>query len=268
MESLALDTTGFAQHCRFWRRKRGFSQLALATEAEISQRHLSCLETERSKPSREMVIKLAITLDIPLRARNAMLNAAGYANAYSQHELSAPQMDLVNSAINDVLTHHDPFPALVVNRNWHVLTLNQGAQKLISLFGDPEKIWQAVEDDGNKNLARLTLHPRGLRPYINNWNDSARFFVERIHREMAFANDELLSEELQAILDLVGPMPSSSPQTLLPVLPLEIEAVGLKLKLFSVFSNFGTPVDITTEELRIESFYPSDQLTREFFLNS
>ena len=265
MQSISSDTSSFADHCRFWRQQRGYSQLALATEADISQRHLSCLETERSKPSREMVIKLAITMDIPLRARNAMLNAAGFASVYSQHKLSAPQMSVVNEAINNVLAHHDPLPAIVVNRNWHIMALNSGAQKLFSLLGDPEEVWQAVEDNGNKSLARLTLHPGGLKPFIDNWEAAAPLFIERIRREIAFANDPALSEELQGVIDLVGQTNPAAPKTLLPVLPLELRQGELCLKLFSVFSNFGTPVDVTTEELRIESFYPSDEISRSFF---
>lgn len=255
----------FSDHCRFWRRERGYSQLNLAIKADISQKHLSWLETGRSQPSREMVVKLAKTMDLPLRSRNAMLCAAGFSSLYSEHSLEAPEMSLVMQAVDDVLSHHDPFPAVVLDRFWHIKRANQGALKLLDLMGDQEKIWRDIEDNGNRSLARLTLHQKGLRPMIGNFQAIAEMFKERIYRELSHARDSKLSAELSDLLRLIEDLPNKEKKPLLPVLPIEFEFHNKTLKLFSVFTSFGTPMDVTTEELRIESFYPSDSDTRLFF---
>ncbi len=267
-EALRMQEMGFASFCKQWRQYRKLSQLELALAAEVSQRHVSWLETGRSKPSREMVIRLSDAMDMPLRERNVFLQSAGYASIYSENALEAPAMEAVLAALRAVLRHHDPLPALVVDRFWNVRMINRGAEKLLGLSGDIDALWQAVGDDGRHNLALLTLHPKGLRPFIANWALAAPAFVKRLKREMLASGDREIQQKIGEIIALAEPLPSVEKYQppLVPVLPLELAINSVSLKLFSVFSIFGTPQDVTTEELRIEAFYPSDESTREFFM--
>ena len=257
----------FSDQCRHWRQRRKLSQLDLALAANVSQRHLSWLETGRSKPSRGMVVRLSEALDMPLRERNLLLQAAGFAHLYAETTLEEPAMRVVNEAIRSILDHHDPMPALVVDRFWNIRMTNRGADVMLSITGDPEALWQAVGDDGQRNLARLTVHPAGLRQYIRNWEQAAPPFVHRLRREAQAAGDPELQAFVMELVELAGAVefPGDEPDYLTPVLPLEISAHGLDLSLFSVFSSFGTPQDVTVEELRIEAFYPSDETTRQLF---
>ena len=265
--ALDIADSEFSGFCRRWRQYRKFSQLELALAANVSQRHLSWLETGRSKPSREMVIRLSEAFDMPLRERNAFLQAAGFSAAYSETTLDAPAMEAVLAAVRSVLDHHDPLPAVVIDRFWNIRMLNRGSELLFSVTGDPDLLWAQVEDDGSRNLARLTLHPHGLRQYLENWDQAAPDFLRRLRREASASGDAAVRAHLETLIELAGPLPEGerAQPYLMPVLPLEMQAGGLKLSLFSVISNFGTPQDITTEELRIESFYPSDEATKALF---
>jgi transcriptional regulator with XRE-family HTH domain len=259
----------FRDYFRSWRRYRKLSQLELSLTAGVSQRHVSWLETGRSKPSREMVIRLSEAMEMPLRERNRFLQAAGYAHIYSESALEEPAMAAVMEVIRRVLHHHDPMPAVVIDRLWNVRMTNSGADLMISLAGESDALWNAIDDDGAHNLALLTLHPDGLRPYISNWDEAAPEFVRRLKREALTSGDQEMQDKFSRIIALAGPMPEPrDPQAhLMPVLPLEISANGLNLSLFSVITTFGTPQDITTEELRIEAFYPSDKATEKIFEN-
>jgi len=259
---------GFCDYFRSWRQYRKLSQLELALEAGVSQRHVSWLETGRSNPSREMVIRLSEAMDMPLRERNVFLQAAGFANLYTENSLDEPAMQAVYEAIRRVLDHHDPMPAVVVDRLWNVRMTNSGADLMFSLAGDSEEIWNSIGDGGERNLALLTVHPQGLRRFISNWEEAAPEFIRRLKREALASGDREMKEKFADIIELAGPLPGTSDVSkapLLPVLPLEVSANGLKLSLFSVITTFGTPQDITTEELRIEAFYPNDAATEEIF---
>jgi transcriptional regulator with XRE-family HTH domain len=257
----------FPSICRQWRQVRKLSQLDLALEANVSQRHVSWLETGRSQPSREMVVRLSDAMEIPLRERNVLLQAAGFTAAYAESTLDDASMAPVLDALTRVLDHHDPFPALVVDRFWTVKLKNKAADLLLSVAGDPETVLEKIGSKGEMNLLLLTLHPEGLRQYISNWTQAAPSFVRRLKSEAMASGDPILQARFAQYIELAGNVDEGSfaTENLLPVLPLELNINGLELSLFSVISTFGTPQDITTDELRIEAFYPTDQKTDEFF---
>ena len=257
----------FPTICRQWRHFRKLSQLDLALAADVSQRHLSWLETGRSQPSREMVVRLSEAMEIPLRERNVLLQSAGFAAAYGETDLDDPQMSPVLDALNKVLEHHEPLPAVVVDRLWNVRRQNQAANLLLSIDGNPDDMLARTGCDESMNLARLTLHPEGLRPYISNWSQVAPGFIRRLDRDAKATGDSQVQAYMDDIIRLAGDIHETHAMdsSLLPVLPLELEVHGLKLSLFSVISTFGTPQDVTTDELRIEAFYPGDDATASFF---
>ena len=259
-------TSDFTHALRHWRKHRKMSQLDLALAADVSQRHVSWLETGRSQPSRDMVLKLSEAMEVPLRDRNRILNAAGYTGIYPEKKLDEPEMSPVLNVLTEMLKFHEPYPAMVVDRFWNIKMKNQAADILFELSGDPDEIWEAIGDDGNKNLALLSVHPKGLRQFISNFDSIAGSFIRRLQREAMESGDpEVIARfsELGEFVKDIKEEPMSAP--LLPILPLEFDLGGPKLSLFSVISTFGTPQDITTDELRIEAFYPTDEQTARFF---
>jgi transcriptional regulator with XRE-family HTH domain len=253
----------FAVLLKAWRESRRQSQLEMALSAGLSQRHLSFLELGRARPSREMVLQLGEALDMPLRDRNALLAAAGFAPHYRQSALDGPEMVAVREALELLLKHHEPYPAVVVDRAWHLVTGNRAVQRVFGLFGDVEALWQRVCPDGRRNLLKMTLHPEGARPYIANWRDAAPVVIARSRREAEITGSRELKELLDEVLHYPGvPAEWRIPQwnaPTPPVLPLSFERDGMRLNLFSMISTFGTPQDVTTDELRVESFFPADE---------
>ncbi len=264
---MAIAASGFNELFREWRQFRRVSQLELALAANVSQRHVSWLETGRSRPSREMVLRLAEALDIPLRERNALLLSAGFSALYSESSLEDPGMAPVDHALRQVLAHHQPLPAFVVDRAWNVRMDNPAGRLLLGAAGEPDALMAELGSPGEINLALLTLHPDGLRRFITNWEQVAPHFVRRLRQDAAASGDRALQDKMAMITDLAGIADDALPlnATLLPVLPLEIDLNGIALSLFSVISTFGTPQDITTDELRVEAFYPTDEATEQFF---
>lgn len=260
----------FSDACRQWRQYRKLSQLELALAADVSQRHVSWLETGRSQPSRDMVLRLSDAMDVPLRERNVLLRAAGFAPIYRESGLDEPSMLPVQDALSRMLAHHEPLPAVVVDRLWNVHQQNEAATRMFSLTGDPVALNDALGGGDAVNLALLTLHPNGYRRFITNWDQAAPAFVRRLRGEAVATGDARLKAQVDTFIELAGPMPeaASIADPLLPVLPLELDLGGLQLSLFSVISTFGTPQDITTDELRIEAFYPNDETTAAFFRGS
>ena len=264
----SVSNSDFHTTFKRWRQFRKMSQLELALTADISQRHISYLETGRSHPSRDMVMRLADAMNVPLRGRNLLLQSAGFTGEYLESQLDEPHMSPVMAAINSVLEHHDPLPAVLVDRFWEVRKTNRSAERFFSF------VREATGRQSNEtiNLALMTLHPEGLRDHIVNWDQVAPMFVSRLRSEATSSGDPEIQQRLNYYLTLVD-VPEDSvfkQQELLPVLPLKIRLGANQLSLFSVISTFGTPQDVTTDELRMEAFYPADEETSEFFrlLNS
>lgn len=247
----------FGSTLRAWRSRRRYSQLQLAAEADVSQRHVSFLETGRSRPSREMVIHLATVLDVPLRDRNAMLAAAGFAPIYRETSLDEPEMEQVRHVIATILEGQDPFPALAIDAHWDVVMSNDAAASLTMAMVDPASA--AVGD--RANIARLTLHPDGLRRYIVNWDEVAATLVRRLRAELEYRPDDAaLSNLLEEVTAYPGvkmgePRPPSAGDLLLPV---HYRVGGADIRLAGTIATLGTPYDVTLDELRIETFFPVD----------
>ena len=244
---------------RGWRERRRLSQMDLALDAEISTRHLSFVETGRSAPSRDMVLRLADQLEVPLRERNQLLLAGGYAPVYSQAALDAPEMSEVRAAVRQVLTGHEPYPAAAVDRHWNLVEANSGIA-LMTADVDGELL------EVPPNAMRLALHPGGLAPRIANLGEWRAHLLSRLRRQVALTADPVLSE----LLDEVRAYPCDDDEP-----DVEIPAVGevfvpLRLRhgdgdgelaFFSTVTTFGTPLDVTVAELAIESFFPADEAT-------
>lgn len=260
----------FAKMLRRWRSSRKRSQLELALDANVSQRHLSFLESGRAHPSREMILQLSEVLEIPLRERNLLLNAAGFAPVFHQRTLQDDEMKAVRDALELILLQHEPFPALVVNRDWNMLMRNRAADRFLSLLGNADDAWQKVDPSGLYNVMRMTFHPDGLQPFIRNWSQASTLLIARLFREVAAdpSNDTLraLFEEICEYPGIPDHWRSHDwATTPAPILPLELGMGSMELKLFSMISSFGTALDITADELRIETFFAVDEFTRNFF---
>jgi transcriptional regulator with XRE-family HTH domain len=239
---------------REWRARRRLSQLELALEADVSTRHLSFVETGRSQPSRDMVVRLAERLDVPLRERNHLLLAAGYAPAYPETDMDDERMQSVREALRQVLRGHEPYPALVVDRHWELLDANAGVALLLEGVA-PEQLAPPV------NALRLALHPDGLAPRIRNLGEWRAHLLGRLRRQVQAGHDP----QLASLLAELRGYPCAEPEPLveLPgageiVVPLRIAHGKVELRLMSIVSTFGTPLDVTLQELSIEAFFPAD----------
>jgi len=254
--------SAFGPLLRQWRARRRMSQLDLAAEAEISSRHLSFIETGRAGPSREMVRLLAQVLDVPLRDRNALLTAAGYAPIYRETRLEAPAMAQARRALDFMLRQQEPYPALVLDRHWNVLDVNEGSARVQRAFLDSA----AVADLGPPNAMRLMFHPRAFRPHIVNWEATAASLIQWLHRDAlsGFADSETraLLQELLSYPDVPRHWRTLDVEaSTAPFLPIEFSKDELSLRYFTTLTSLGTPHDITLQELRIECFFPADEAT-------
>ena len=251
--------TTFGESLRFWRTSRRLSQLTLAADADVSQRHLSFLETGRAKPSREMVIHLGATLDLPLRARNEMLLAAGFAPAFPETRLDEPAMDQVRHVLEFLLQAHEPFPAIVVDRRWNSVMANEASARFIMQFVD---VAEAATATG-PNLAKLTFHPSGLRRSMVNWEETATMLLQRLEREVADrASDAELAALLDEILEYPGvaelQQPPELPKGSDLLIPIHYRTDDIEVRMFSTIATIGSAYDVTLEELRLETFFPAD----------
>ena len=241
---------------REWRQRRRLSQLDLAIAANVSARHLSFVETGRSRPTSEMILHLAEHLDVPLRDRNALLLAGGFAPAYPERALAEPELRAVRNALKRVLDGHEPYPAAVVNRWWELVDANAG----IALFtGDvrPELLEPPV------NVLRLSLHPDGRAPRIANLPEWRAHLLARLHRQAEATGDPRLFglySELEAYPGGQG-AEAQPPTPADVVVPLRYRTPQAELSFLSITAVIGTPMDVTVEELAIESFYPADHQT-------
>ncbi|WP_093173202.1 helix-turn-helix domain-containing protein [Variovorax sp. YR266] len=249
----------FGAHLRHWRTHRRLSQLDLAQEAEVSTRHLSYVETGRAAPSREMVLRLAERLEVPLRERNALLVAAGFAPMYRQRSLDDPAMAAARRAVDLVLKGHEPFPALAVDRHWNLVAHN-ALVPLLMEGASPELLKPPI------NVLRLSLHPDGVAPRIANLAQWRTHLLERLQQQIAATGDAVL----QALHDELAAYPSPAVSHDAPVIDTALSAVAVPfqvvmpsgvLSFISTITIFGTPVDVTLQELAVESFFPADEQT-------
>jgi transcriptional regulator with XRE-family HTH domain len=254
----AASMRPFGEHLRQWRQHRRLSQFELAVQADISPRHLSFVETGRSAPSREMVLRLAARLDVPLRERNTLLVAAGYAPMYRQRALDDPDLVPARRAVETILRSLEPYPALAIDRHWNLVTANAVVPHLLAA-ADPALL------QGTVNVLRLSLHPRGLAPsivYLAQWR--AHLFERLAQQIEATADGELIAlrDEL-----LAYPVPAGGVQLageqLGIAMPLRLRTAGGELGLISTTTIFGTPVDVTLQELALETFFPADARSGE-----
>jgi transcriptional regulator with XRE-family HTH domain len=253
----------FGRLLREWRTRRRVSQLGLAVEARVSSRHVSFIETGRAQPSREMILMLARVLDVPLRDRNELLTAAGYAAMYRATSLDAPALEQARRAIDFMLRQQEPYPAIAVDRSWTILKANHGAVRLVEELTDP-----SAASEWGGNAMRLMFHPRGFRPHIVNWEAMAAALIQWLHRDVLSgiggADSRRLLEEL---LSYPGVPPRWRTLDLdvstAPFLPIEFRKDDLSLRFFSTLTTLGTPHDITLQELRVEAFFPADPETEE-----
>jgi len=261
-----MHNSQFTESLREWRKHRKMSQLDLALAADVSQRHVSWLETGRSQPSREMVVKLSEAMEVPLRERNSILNAAGFAKLYSERELDDPAMTPVKNILTEMLAHHEPYPAFVLDKQWNIKMQNNAANLLFAMGGPIANVWDAIDDRGNKNIALLTIHPNGLRQFISNWDEFSASFLRRLKKEALESGDaEVIARYEQLAQYANKEYEERLGESFLPMLPIELELGELRLSLSSVISTFGTAQDITADELRIETFYPANEQTAKFF---
>lgn len=256
--------SGFPHLLRSWRRKRRLSQLDLALSAGVSQRHVSYLESGRAKPSRNMILQLSETLDVPLRERNDWLIAAGFAPVFKVRPLDDPQMSQVMAAVRMMLANAEPFPAIAIDRAWNIRMSNAPFDMLSAMIGTD--VWARVGGD-QRNLMRLFFHPAGIRPFVANWPAIAPLLWHRAQREAETLGGQ---EMKQVLLELAqyqdaDTLWAAEDAALVPVLPLEIVKDGIAISLFTVIATFGTAQDVTADELRIESFFPADEETERIF---
>jgi transcriptional regulator with XRE-family HTH domain len=258
-------TTSFGKLLRRWRDARGMSQLTLATEAGISTRHLSFLETGRAQPSREMVQLLAGMLDVPLGDRNALLVSAGYAPAYGERPLSAPELEPVRRALQFTLSQQEPYPGLVVDGEWNIVMRNDGAARIFDLFTGPP--CDDCADRRGPNVMRTVFHPNGLRRYIVNWEELAQCLVNSLHRQVAETGSDAMTRLRDELLGYPGvPARWSVPDptvTMPPLVSMHLRKDDLSLTFFSMITTLGTPRDVTLQQLKIECFFPADTITEQ-----
>jgi transcriptional regulator with XRE-family HTH domain len=261
MASVGGDFPGLL---RAWRRRRRLSQLDLSLSSGVSQRHVSFLESGRARPSRGMILQLSETLEVPLRDRNDWLTAAGFAPIFRARALDDPHMAQVMGAVRRILDNHEPFPALAVDRAWNIRMSNAAFELMTAMLG--ADMWTRVGGT-ERNLMRLFFHPQGVRPFVTNWKAVAPLLWRRAQREAA----ALGGEEMGRLLTDLGRhqdadmLRAVGETALIPVLPLEIEASGVRISLFTVIATFGTAQDVTADELRIESLFPADAATEALF---
>ena len=271
----ALD---FPALLRYWRGKRGYSQLALSLAAGVSQRHISFLESGRARPSREMVLALADRLAVPLRQRNRLLLASGFAPAYSEHALAAPPLHMVRQAIALILSKQEPYPAVVLDRFWNLVDANTAYRRMFGTLLAGRRPASLDEDGRRINLMLTVFDPDGLWPMIENAQQVGRYLVRRVWQALqAQAHDEVAREMFRRIAawhpDMVGPggellADEDDPEAdgaPPPVLPVIVQAGRFRASLFSTLTTLGIPQDVSLEELRIECFFPADEATRDLF---
>jgi transcriptional regulator with XRE-family HTH domain len=255
---LTSTASSFGEQLRTWRRRRRLSQEELAMDANISTRHLSFVETGRGNPSREMVLRLTARLEVPLRERNTLLVAAGYAPMYRERRLDDPALAAAKKTVELILKSHEPFPALAIDRHWNLVAANRVVPHLLD-GADPSLLQAPM------NVLRLSLHPKGLAPKILNLAQWRAHLFERLSHQIAATADATLSALLAELRDL--PAPRSEQDEYLQgehlgiAVPLRFRSNAGVLTFISTTTIFGSPVDVTLQELALETFFPLDEST-------
>jgi transcriptional regulator with XRE-family HTH domain len=264
LQGRGAAASNFPHLLKTWRQKRRLSQLDLALESGVSQRHLSFLESGRAKPSRSMILQLSETLEVPLRERNDWLVAAGFAPVFRARPLDDPQMSQVMNAVHMMLANHAPFPAIAIDRAWNIRIANQPFDMMSAMIG--EDVWARVGGP-ERNLMRLFFHPNGVRPMVENWTAIAPLLWHRARREAETLGGQEMKEVLADLSQYqdAETLWAAEEAALVPVLPLQMQRDGLRVSLFTVIATFGTAQDVTADELRIESFFPADEATEKLF---
>lgn len=255
------QTSSFGALLRHWREARRYSQLDLALEANISSKHVSFLETGRNQPSRQMIIRLSNAMDIPLRDRNLMLTAAGFANAYTETALGTSEVSQVDDALDRIMCKHEPYPVIIVDGNWTVVRQNRGGAKLARLFLGSEPV-QA------QNAFDILFSESGLQPFVQNWESLSSVLLLRLFRETLAASDNSRKLDLFRRIEAMPTTPKNWRQLASrlpfgPTIDLSLRKGDLEASFFTTVTTFGTPQDVTLQELRIESYFPSDESTRK-----
>jgi transcriptional regulator with XRE-family HTH domain len=242
---------------RRWRTQRRLSQLDLSSQSGVSTRHLSFIESGRARPSREMVLRLADELDVPLRERNALLLAAGFAPAYGENTLDVPAMRPARAAIERLLIATEPWPSVVVDREWNLVDANRAASAFLELV-DPVLLEPPI------NVLRLTLHPGGLGGRMMNFGDVSGYVLSWLRRQISRTGDEQLASLYEELLTYAGAQPHApDDDTLGVLLPLQVRDEARVLSFVTTIATFGHPLDVTLSELAIETFFPADETTAE-----
>jgi transcriptional regulator with XRE-family HTH domain len=256
-----MSSTGAGPLLKEWRGRRRRSQLELAVEAGVSTKHLSFVETGRARPSRELLMTLARHLDVPLRDRNSLLLAAGYAPRYHETQMDDPISQHVRSSLERLLATHDPYPGLVLDRQWNIVMANEGANRLVA--GVPSYV-----EEPRPNVFRLSLHPDGAAAITINFPEWGGYMLDQLHRLVVATHDPTLIELEREVLaypnvralDRTAMSAGEEPQLLVPC---RLNVGGVELSLFTMLTTFGTPSDITLDELAVELFFPADSATEE-----
>jgi transcriptional regulator with XRE-family HTH domain len=268
LTSTLANPSPFGRLLKEWRQVRGSSQLDFALASGISQRHLSFLESGRSRPSRGMVLLLASALAVPLRQQNAMLLAAGFAPAFAERKLDAPELGAISAALDRALQQQEPFPAVVVDRVYNLVRANQGALTLLGTLLDPAAL-APPPSGAPHNLMRLVVRPDGLKPHMENWEEAVVWLLRRLRAEAiaegAKAHDAFLDELLaDPEVARVARAPRDEGDYP-PALTVHFRHGGTRLSLFSMIATVGTPLDIALQDLRLEFFFPADAVTEKWF---
>ncbi len=260
----ALEVPQLGELLRYWRQERGKSQLDLSMDTGISQRHLSFVESGRSAPSRDFLSIVSDALNVPLRERDVLLLASGYAPQYREQSMDAEQMAIVTRAIDRMLVQHEPHPALVLDRHWNVVRTNEAAPRFFGSFVDLEMRPKP------RNLLDLMFDPAGMRPFVEEWENVASGLLQRVRRE---AVGQVLDAELQKLLKRLQEYPGVAelkpllaPQS--PVLPITFSRDNRRFSYFSLITTVGTPQCITAQELRVECMFPTDAEQRKAVMST
>ena len=263
----STQETTFGNLLKHYRKQRNFSQLDLALASDVSQRHISFLESGRANPSQEMILQLATVLDIPLKEQNVMLTTAGFAPIYSERDLTSPEFEPIRKALDFILLSQTRSPMLIMDRYWNLIQSNPVSQRLMNWLIDSDDLHNRFYVDGKINLMRLMFHPQGLKPFVINWEETANHLIKRVYRE-AIANDKSqqprqLYQEFMTYPDVPQLWKLSNSHTWqLPLLTVNFLKDGLNLNFFTAIATLGTPQDIMLQELRIETLFPADEITQ------